>query len=139
MILPLSPLAVSLFRQALAIRRATTGPHVFETRQAAAAGRRRDEDLGHAGEARAGPADAIAHDLRRSMRTDLGELDHGGAGRTRNGCSAIGSAARWRRLTIVAVAFGRLRPLADAGARGSQAIVGATPAEVVALVPAGRP
>jgi integrase len=132
LVLPLAPMAVDLLREALAVRR--SGSAVFEQRGG--------KPLVPGGVTRAwgklvadglAPADATAHDLRRSMRTHLGELDHGGdwGDEERLLGHKLGGAVaqaydRGRRLA-------RLRPLADAwGARLAQ-IVAAPPAEVARL------
>ena len=132
--------AVGLLRQALAIRRGA-GPHVFEARLGPLVSGDVTRAWGALVKRRAAPSDATPHDLRRSMRTHLGELDHGGSyeDEERLMGHAVGAAVaqaydRGRRLA-------KLRPLADTWGERLAAIVGATPAEVVALAPAadGRP
>jgi integrase len=139
-VLPLSPLAVRLFKAALALRRGD-GPFVFE-------GKRPDTPLepatasrawAHLAAAGAVPADTTAHDMRRTMRTMLGEIDHPGSFEDEERLlgHSIGSAVsraydRGRRLA-------RLRPLADAWGTRLEAIVSGPPAEVRELRGQGKP
>jgi integrase len=132
-VLPLAPLAVELFREALAIRRGG-GPRVFEQRggKPLASGGVTRQWAALAGLGLAPPA-ATAHDLRRSMRSHLGEIDHGGdwADEERLLGHKLGGAVaqtydRGRRLA-------RLRPLANAWGKRLEAIVSAPPAGVAPL------
>lgn len=130
LLLPLSPLAVALWREALALRD-PDHPHVF-------AGKPRGTPLSVATVSRAWrvlavPDDTVAHDLRRSMRTHLGEIDHGGTYEDEERLigHSIGNAVartydRGRRLA-------RLRPLADAWAQRLEQIVAAPAAPVVPI------
>lgn len=132
LILPLSGMAVALFREALALRRDPASPHVFDglkgkpllpaTASAALRGLRKVSD--------AVPPDIRAHDMRRTMRSLLGEIDHGGAFEDEErllghvvGGSVARTYDRGRRLA-------RLRPLAEAWAERLEQIVSAKPAEV---------
>ncbi len=129
-VLPLSDLAVRLFRAALAIRRGA-GPHVFEARGGkplASGGVTRE--WGKLVKAGFAPRDATAHDLRRTMRTHLGELDHGGADADeerlighRVGGAVQRTYDRGRRIA-------RLRPLADAWGARLEMIVATPTADV---------
>lgn len=131
LVLPLSPLAVALFREALALPRGADREHVFPGHRGKALSVN-TVSLAWAGLVQAGaaPAGTVAHDLRRTMRTGLGEIDHGGAYEDEERLigHSVGSGVgkvydRGRRL-------GRLRPLADAwGSRLAQ-IVSAPPAPV---------
>lgn len=78
MVLPLSALAVALFRRALA--ECSDGVNVFvsplggvQAQVAVSTGWAQLVEDGIA------PVGTVAHDLRRTMRTGLGEIDHGGA------------------------------------------------------------
>ena len=130
LVLPLSPLAVRLFETALAIRRGS-GPHVFEARGGAplvSGGVTRE--WGKLVASGLAPRGATAHDLRRSMRTHLGELDHVGTWEDEErllGHKLGGAVAqaydRGRRLA-------RLRPLADAWGTRLEIIVATPTADV---------
>lgn len=129
LVLPLSPFAVALWREALAIGDPDRA-NVF---------------CGHKGRPMSAntvskawrdlptPDDTVAHDLRRTMRSHLGEIDHGGAYEDEERLigHSVGNAVartydRGRRLA-------RLRPLADAwGARLEQIVSGQT-ADVLAI------
>ncbi len=81
LVLPLNQLAVGLLREALALRadRGGTGSNLFQARfgqLVSADVTRAWLTLVQQGKA---PGDATAHDLRRSMRSHLGELDHPGS------------------------------------------------------------
>jgi integrase len=110
LVLPLSPFAVSLWREALTLSR-QGAEHVFSGTK----GRPLSTNtVSKAWRILATPADTVAHDLRRSMRTHLGDMDHGGTYEDEERLlrHSVGSAVaraydRGRRLA-------RLRPLADA-------------------------
>ncbi|MEJ8573473.1 tyrosine-type recombinase/integrase [Microbaculum marinum] len=134
LVLPLSPLAARLFREAMT---QGDGEHVFP-------GKPSGTPLSPNTVSRAWrtladakgspvPSDATAHDLRRTMRTHLGEIDHGGAYEDeerlighRVGGTVARTYDRGRRLA-------RLRPLADAWGTKLEAIVTARVATVTQL------
>lgn len=138
LVVPLSPLSARLFREAIAARRESRRDSVFvfpspSTRRgdgpvsanSISGAWARLRVLGLA------PDDTVAHDLRRTMRTELGDLDHPGGWHDEEqliGHSVGGSVTRrydrGRRLA-------RLRALADAWGERLEAIVSAEPAEVV--------
>jgi integrase len=112
LILPLSPFAVSLWREAIALGRGEA--HVFRGTK----GRPLSVNtISKAWRLLDMPPDTVAHDLRRTMRTHLGDMDHGGTFEDEERLlgHVVGSAVaraydRGRRLA-------RLRPLADAWGR----------------------
>ena len=128
LILPLSPLAVSLWREALALGRG--GDHAFRGTK--------DRPLSQNTVSKAWrlldmPADSVAHDLRRTMRTHLGDMDHGGSYEDEERLlgHAIGNSVaraydRGRRLA-------RLRPLADAWGTRLEQIVSGSSAQIYQL------
>ncbi len=85
---------------------------------------------------KAAPSDATAHDLRRSMRTHLGELDHGGSYEDEERLMGHAVGSRWRGPMIAAGGLARLRPLCDAWGARLAAIVGPATADVLPLAPA---
>jgi len=125
-LLPLSSFAVGLWREALALR-TREDDFVFEGKSAGehlATG-----TVSKAWTAIPVPADTVAHDLRRTMRTHLGDMDHGGTFEDEERLigHSVGTAVqrtydRGRKLA-------RLRPLADAWGARLSAIVGAPAAQ----------
>ena len=77
--LPLSPLAVALFREALALPGRRTGGYVFRGKAAGSCLTQQSisRAWGMLREAEKVPADTTAHDLRRSARSIWPELKHG--------------------------------------------------------------
>ena len=130
--MPLSAFAVMLFREALALRRGA-GPYVFEGHRGKPLSpntvSKAWRQLADAGGSPI-PSDTTAHDSRRTMRTHLGEIDHGGSYEDEERLigHAVGSVVartydRGRRLA-------RLRPLAEAWGQRLEAIVSRPPAPV---------
>lgn len=131
--LPLSPLAVRLWREALAARRGD-GPYVFEGHRGGPLSpntvSKAWTELAAAGVL---PADTTAHDARRSMRTHLAEIDHPGGHDLEEMLIGHSVGSTVARTYDRARKLARLRPLADAwGARLAE-IVAAPPPNVTRL------